>query len=103
MEGLSSNDKLVLLQHAITKYENENMLMEKLKMILEQKDIDRSIATLIATQQVRRIGPDILQNNISHIGELPDLPPRLKPIIDNLWLQPNNLQRDTLTKPDHGN
>ena len=84
MEDLSSGDKLILLQHAISKYENENMLLEKLKGVLQQKDIDRSIATLIATQQVRRIGPDILQNNISHIGELPDLPPHLKSIIDNL-------------------
>ncbi|MDE1762750.1 MAG: hypothetical protein KGH88_00700 [Thaumarchaeota archaeon] len=84
MENLSHNDKLVLLQHAIGKYENENILIEKLKAVLEQKDIDRGIATLIATQQVRRIGPDVLQNNVSHIGELPDLPVSLKPIIDNL-------------------
>lgn len=84
MENLSTNDKLILLQHAISKYEDENALMEKLKTILEQKDIDRGIATLIATQQVRRIGPDILQNNVSHIGELPELPPHLKPIIDKL-------------------
>ncbi len=84
MENLSTNDKLILLQHAISKYEDENALMEKLKTILEQKDIDRCIATLIATQQVRRIGPDILQNNVSHIGELPELPPHLKPIIDKL-------------------
>ncbi|MDE1765453.1 MAG: hypothetical protein KGI27_04155 [Thaumarchaeota archaeon] len=84
MDNLSNNDKLVLLQHAINKYENENMLIEKLKAVLEQKDIDRGIATLIATQQVRRIGPDVLQNNVSHIGELPDLPVFLKPIIDSL-------------------
>ncbi len=84
MENLSSNDKLILLQHAISKYENENTLIEKLQSVLQQKDIDRGIATLVATQQVRRIGPDILQNNVSHIGELPDLPPRLKPIIDSL-------------------
>lgn len=84
MEDLSNSDKLVLLQHAITKYENENILIEKLKNLLPQKEIDRNIATLIATQQVRRIGPDILQNNVSHIGELPELPPHLKPIIDKL-------------------
>jgi len=84
MENISASDKLILLQHAISKYENENILVEKLKTVLEQKDIDRGIATLIATQQVRRIGPDILQNNMSHIGELPDLPPALKPIIDTL-------------------
>ncbi|HJU14273.1 MAG TPA: hypothetical protein VJ792_07450 [Candidatus Nitrosotalea sp.] len=84
MEDLSSADKLIVLQHAISKYENENVLIEKLKAVLQQKDIDRGIATLIATQQVRRIGPDILQNNVSHIGELPDLPPNLRPIIDSL-------------------
>ncbi len=84
MENLSNNDKLILLQHAISKYEDENILVEKLKAILEQKDIDRGIATLIATQQVKRIGPDILQNNVSHIGELPDLPQNLKKVIDNL-------------------
>ncbi len=84
MEDLSNNDKLILLQYAISKYENENILLEKLKPILQQKDIDRSIATLIATQQVRRIGPDILQNNVSHIGELPELPFHLKSVIDGL-------------------
>lgn len=84
MENLSSSDKLILLQYAIRKYETENVLIEKLKDILEQKDIDRGIATLLGTQRVRRIGPDILQNNESHTGELPELPTHLKPIIDNL-------------------
>ena len=84
MEPLSNNDKLILLQHAISKYENENMLLEKLRTVLDQKEIDRGIATLIATQQVKRIGPDILQNNVSHIGELPDMPNNIKQIIDNL-------------------
>ena len=84
MDGLSNNDKLILLQYAISKYEEENILMEKLKNVLDQKDIDRSIATLIGTQKVRRIGPDILQNNVSHTGELPELPANLKSIIDNL-------------------
>lgn len=31
MENLSSNDKLILLQYAINKYETENILVEKLK------------------------------------------------------------------------
>jgi len=84
MDGLSNNDKLILLQYAISKYEEENILMEKLKNVLDQKDIDRGIATLIGTQKVRRIGPDILQNNVSHTGELPELPLNLKSIIDNL-------------------
>ena len=84
MENLSLNDKLVLLQHAINKYENENTLLEKLRNVLDQKDIDRSIATLIGTQKVKRIGPDILQNNVSHTGELPDIPEHIKQIVDNL-------------------
>jgi hypothetical protein len=84
MDNLSSNDKLILLQYAISKYEEENILMDKLKNVLDQKDIDRSIATLIGTQKVRRIGPDILQNNVSHTGDLPELPVHIKSIIDNL-------------------
>ncbi len=84
MEALSNDDKLILLQHAISKYEDENTLLEKLKTILPQKDIDRGIAALIATQRVRRIGPDILQNNISHIGELPEVPEHIKQIVDGL-------------------
>jgi hypothetical protein len=84
MESLSGSDKLILLQYAISKYETENILVEKLKSVPDQKDIDRIIDTLIGTQKVRRIGPDILQNNVSHTGELPELPLHLKSIIDNL-------------------
>lgn len=84
MESLSTNDKLILLQYAINKYDTENILIEKLKTILAQKDIDRAIDTLIGTQKVRRIGPDVLQNNVSHTGELPELPEHLKPVIDSL-------------------
>ena len=84
MVELSSEDKLVLLQHAIGKYEDENTLLEKLKAVLPQKDIDRGIATLIGTQRVKRIGPDVLQNNVSHIGELPEIPPHIKEIVDSL-------------------
>ncbi len=77
------NEKMILVQHAITKYENEAMLFEKLKSILSEKDIQRNIDTLIGTQRVRRIGPEMLQNNESHT-ELPDLPDNLKPVIDQL-------------------
>ena len=84
MADISTNDKMILLQYAINKYENENVLIEKLKTVLTQKDIDRTLDTLIGTQKVRRIGPDVLQNNVSHTGELPSLPEYLKPIIDNL-------------------
>jgi len=84
MENLSLNDRLILLQYAINKYETENILIEKLKNILPLKDIERAIDILIGTQKVRRIGPDVLQNNTSHTGELPDLPAQLKPVIDSL-------------------
>jgi len=83
LSELSSTDKLTIIQYAIEKYENEAVLLEKLKTILSEKDAQRSIDTLIGTQRVRRIGPEILQNNISHT-ELPDLPENLKPIIDSL-------------------
>lgn len=83
MIDLSSNEKLILIQYAIRKYENETVLLEKLKSVLSEKDAQRSIDTLIGTQRVRRIGPDVLQNNESHT-EIPDLPENLKPIVENL-------------------
>jgi len=83
LSELSSNDKLALVQYAIEKYENEAVLLEKLKTILSEKDAQRSIDTLIGTQRVRRIGPEIIQNNTSHT-ELPELPESLRPIIDSL-------------------
>ncbi|HII35532.1 MAG TPA: hypothetical protein HA319_00280 [Nitrosopumilaceae archaeon] len=84
MTELSPNDKLILLQYAINKYEIEKVLIEKLKDILSQKEIERTLDTLIGTQKVRRIGPDVLQNNISHTGELQDLPDHLKSIVEKL-------------------
>jgi len=83
MTDYSMNEKMIIVQYAIKKYENEDNVIEKLKTILSEKDIQRSIDTLIGTQRVRRIGPEILQNNESHT-ELPELPENLKPIIDNL-------------------
>jgi hypothetical protein len=77
------DEKMALVQYAIKKYENEANLIEKLKSIISEKDIQRTIDTLLGTQRVRRIGPEILQNNESHT-ELPDLPDNLKPIIDQL-------------------
>ena len=77
------NEKMTLVQYAIKKYENEQECIEKLKAVLPEKDIQRSIDTLIGTQKVRRIGPEVIQNNESHT-ELPDLPENLKPIVDNL-------------------
>ncbi|UVS69983.1 hypothetical protein NWT39_04150 [Nitrososphaera viennensis] len=81
--SLSMNDKLTLLQYAINKYDSENTIKEKLNGILSTKDVERGIDTLIATQRVRRIGPDIIQNNVSHT-ELPELPDSLKEIVDRI-------------------
>ncbi len=83
MTEYSMNEKMILIQYAIKKYENEATLFEKLKTILSEKDVQRNIDTLIGTQKVRRIGPEILQNNESHT-ELPDLPENLKSVIDQL-------------------
>lgn len=83
MTDYSMNEKMILIQYAIKKYENEETVIEKLKTILSEKDIQRNIDTLIGTQRVRRIGPEILQNNESHT-EIPDLPDNLKPIVDQL-------------------
>jgi len=83
MADFSSEEKTILVQYGIKKYENEETAIEKLKTILSEKDIQRNIDTLIGTQRVRRIGSEILQNNESHT-ELPELPRNLKDIIDNL-------------------
>ena len=83
MTEFTPDEKIILVQHTIKKFEDEQTVMEKLGTLLYQKDIQQSIDTLIGTQRVRRIGPDILQNNESHT-ELPDLPDRLRPIIDEL-------------------
>ena len=77
------DEKTILIQYAIKKYENEEIVLEKLKNLLSEKEIQRNIDTLIGTQRVRRIGPENIQNNESHT-ELPDLPENLKTIIENL-------------------
>ena len=74
---------MIIVQYGIKKYESEGTLIEKLKSILSEKDIQRSIETLIGTQKVRRIGPEVIQNNESHT-ELPDIPDNLKSVIDSL-------------------
>jgi len=84
MASLSMSDKLILLQYAIDKYDSENLLKEMLKDTLSPKEIERAIDTLIGTQKVRRIGADVLQNNISHTGELPELPEHLQSIVESL-------------------
>jgi hypothetical protein len=83
MTEFLSTEKIILVQYGIKKYENENIIFEKLKTILSEKDIQRNIDTLIGTQRVKRIGPEILENNESHT-ELPDLPENLKSVIENL-------------------
>ena len=83
MTDYSMNEKMILVQYAIKKYENEETVIEKLKTVLTEKDIQRNIDTLIGTQRVRRIGPEILQNNESHT-EIPDLPDNLRSIIEQL-------------------
>lgn len=83
MTQFSSDEQLSLIQYAIKKYENEEEVIAKLNTIMPEKDVQRNIDTLIGTQKVRRIGPEIIQNNESHT-ELPELPDNLKPIIDSL-------------------
>jgi hypothetical protein len=83
MTELSLNEKMTLIQYAIKKYENEEDLISKLTSVLSEKDIQRGIDTLIGTQKVRRIGPDVLQNNESHT-ELPELLENLKPLLEKL-------------------
>ena len=77
MTDYSMNEKMIIVQYGIKKYESEDTLIEKLKSILSEKDIQRSLDTLIGTQKVRRIGPEIIQNNESHT-ELPDIHDNLK-------------------------
>ena len=83
MTEFTPEEKMILIQHAIKKYENEEEVIAKLNTIMPEKDVQRNIDTLIGTQRVRRIGPEIIQNNESHT-ELPELPENLKPIIDSL-------------------
>lgn len=83
MSDFSMNEKLIIIQYTIKKYENEEEVIEKLQSILPEKDIQRGIDTLIGTQKVRRIGPEIIQNNESHT-ELPEIPENLKFVIDSI-------------------
>ena len=83
MTDFSIHEKMIIIQYAIKKYENEDEVIKKLQFILPEKDIQRGIDTLIGTQKVRRIGPEIIQNNESHT-ELPEIPENLKSTIDSL-------------------
>ena len=53
MVEFSFEEKTILVQYAIKKFENEEIVLEKLKNILSEKDIQRNIDTLIGTQRVR--------------------------------------------------
>jgi len=53
MTEFSSTEKIILVQYGIKKYENEDIIFEKLKSILSEKDIQRNIDTLIGTQRVK--------------------------------------------------
>ena len=83
MTEYSLNEKMTIVQYAIKKYENESTLIEKLQPVLTEKDIQRTLDTLIGTQKVRRIGPEVIQNNESHT-ELPEIPENLQSIIDSI-------------------
>ena len=65
------------------RYENEAELLSNLSAVLPEKDIQRSLDTLIGTQKVRRIGPEIIQNNTSHT-ELPELTDNVKELLDKI-------------------
>lgn len=84
MPNFSHEEGLLLIQHCIYKYDSEEMLKEKLKGYFSTKEIESAIDTLIATQKIRRIGQDVLQNNESHTGMIPEIPENLRSIIKNL-------------------
>ena len=84
MTNFSFEEKLLLIQHCIFKYDSEEMIKTKLREYLSPKEIESAIDTLIATQKIRRIGQDILQNNESHTGTVPEIPENLRSIVDNL-------------------
>ena len=74
---------MILVQYAIEKYHDESTLISKLSNLLDKKTIQRNIDTLIGTQKVRRLGPEIIENNSSHT-ELPELPENLKSFVNDL-------------------
>jgi hypothetical protein len=83
MTDYTINEKMIIVQYAIKKFEHEEEVIQKLSSILPEKDIQQRIDILIGTQRVRRFGHELLQYNERHT-ELPDLPDNLKPIIDSL-------------------
>jgi hypothetical protein len=84
MINFSPEERLLLVQHCIFKYDSEEMIKTKLQEYFSSKELESAIDTLIATQRIRRIGQDVLQNNESHTGTVPEMSENLKSIIDNL-------------------
>jgi hypothetical protein len=84
MSNFTFEERLVLIQHCVYKYDSEEMLKTKLEEYFTPKEIESAIDTLIATQKIRRIGQDILQNNESHTGTVPEIPENLQSIINDL-------------------
>ncbi|HEY9399654.1 MAG TPA: hypothetical protein VIP29_07150 [Nitrososphaeraceae archaeon] len=84
MSNFSLDERLLLVQHCIYKYDSEELLKTKLKAYFSPKEIESAIDTLIATQKIRRIGQNILQNNESHTGTVPEIPENLRSIINDL-------------------
>ena len=68
----------------IREIHSETILLEKLKDYLSTKELESAIDTLIATQEIKRIGPEMLQNNLSHTHGLPELPVHLQIILKNI-------------------
>ncbi len=83
MAMLSTDDRLIVVQYAINKYNSEALLKEKLKDVLSPREIERTVDMLIGTQRVRRLGEDMLQNNTSHT-ELPEMPDHLRAVVDKI-------------------
>ena len=84
MAHFTLEERLLLIQHCIYKYDSEEVLKTKLSGYFTSKEIESAIDTLIATQQIRRIGQDKLQNNESHTGSIPEIPDNLRLIINDL-------------------
>jgi hypothetical protein len=84
MSNFTFEERLLLIQHCVYKYDSEDMLKTKLTGYFTPKEIESAIDTLIATQKIRRIGQDILQNNESHTGTVPEIPENLRSIINDL-------------------
>ena len=84
MSEFTFEERLLLIQHCIYKYDSEEMLKTKLKAYFSTKEIESVIDTLIATQKIRRIGQDMLQNNESHTGAVPEISGKLRSIINDL-------------------